>query len=166
MRILGIDQSYNSCGVIILEGEQLVHAERFVSNKDTDIYQRAWDIANKVSEVAVKFNVDFVAIEGLAFSKFGDATRDLAGLQFVIITTLRFINNYEVIVISPNAVKKVATGAGNASKDMMVDALPNEIKAHFDTMKLKKTTGLYDLTDAYFIARSGQKDLSTPNNAI
>jgi Holliday junction resolvasome RuvABC endonuclease subunit len=155
MRVLAVDQSFTSSGIVILEHGGIVHAERYQSNKENDSFSRAWEISQYIKEIACKYNVDFTAIEGLAFSKFGDATRDLAGLQYAIVTTLRFVENLEVIVIPPNTVKKVATGRGNANKEVLYQSLPTEVKQLFEEkMNLKKTTGLYDLTDAYWIGRA------------
>jgi Holliday junction resolvasome RuvABC endonuclease subunit len=82
----------------------------------------------------------------------GNATRDLAGLQFVIINKLRFKGTYSVDIIAPNAVKKLATGNGKAKKQELYEALPESTQKAFDELGVKKTTGRYDLTDAYWIA--------------
>lgn len=157
--ILSIDQSFTSSGICIFEDGKMIHAERFVTDKALDIYERAWKVADKVVDVAKHFNVSHVGIEGLAFSKFGDATRDLAGLQFVIITRLRFIENMNVVIVPPNTVKKVATGKGNAKKEELLECLPPDIREVFDKMNLKKSTGLLDLTDAFWIGKSVENQI-------
>jgi Holliday junction resolvasome RuvABC endonuclease subunit len=105
-----------------------------------------------------------VALEGLAFSKMGNATRDLAGLQFSIITYLRYVCQYKTLIISPNTVKKTATGKGNAKKEEMYEALPQEVKNLFKDMNLKKTTGRYDLTDSYWIGKSAVNIIQEANH--
>lgn len=154
MRVFGIDQSYTSSGLIIVEGEQVIHAEKFVSDSNKDKPARAWDIAQHIGTLVEQFNPDIVALEGLAFGMRGDSTRDLAGLQFVIVDVLRYQYNTDVLVASPRTVKKVAYGDGNAEKIDMYEHLPKKIKILFEEMGLKKTTGMLDLSDAYYIAKA------------
>lgn len=156
MRILAVDQSYTSCGIVVLEGDEILHAQRFVTDKKDDIYDRAWDVANEISDVARRFNLKYIGVEGLAFAMTGNATRDLAGLLFTIVTQLRIVEGYTVYIIPPNTVKKVATGRGNAKKEQLVESLPPYVRDIFDDLGVKKTTGLLDLTDAYWIGKATQ----------
>lgn len=158
MNILAIDQSYTSSGIVVLNGDDVVFAERFVSDTSIDKFERAWNIADRVILIAKEYNVKTVGLEGLAFAKTGDATRDLAGLQYVIVTKLRFVEGYDVTVISPNTVKKVATGKGNAKKEVLLEHLPKEALKKFQELGVKKTTGLLDLTDAYWIGIATQQE--------
>lgn len=164
MRILAIDQSYTSSGLVILDDGSITHAELFSSVPTEDIFMRAWAVTEHIQKLAGKFKPDFVAMEGLAFSKFGNATRDLAGLQYMIMGILRFVEGYEVLVISPNTVKKVATGKGNAKKELLLESLPEDVKSRFVSMGAKKTKGLYDLSDAYWIGRAGIIELENRTN--
>jgi Holliday junction resolvasome RuvABC endonuclease subunit len=131
--------------------------ERFVTDKTKDVFERAWDLVEHLRAIALNCKPDIVALEGLAFAKNGNATRDLAGLQSAIVTVLRFIDRHEVVIVPPNTVKKTATGKGNASKDEMVDALPLEVRQEFDALGVRKTTGLQDLSDAYWIGKSAEE---------
>lgn len=154
MRVVGIDQSYTSCGIVVLEDGIIIHVERFVSHKEADTYSRAWSVAQRVFEVVDMFKPDRVALEGLSFGARGDATRDLGGLLYVIICTLRFIGNVQQVdILPPQSVKKFATGSGKADKNQMIEALPESVRQKFDGLGVKKTTGLADLADAYHIAR-------------
>lgn len=160
MKILAVDQSYTSSGIVVFDGEEVIHAERFVTTaENSDIFERAWAVTEKIVATAKEFNVDYIGIEGLAFAKFGNATRDLAGLQWTIICTLRFVEKREIIIIPPNTVKKVATGKGNSKKVALMEALPPAIRTLFDSLGVKKTTGLLDLTDAYWIGKATQLQL-------
>ena len=47
--------------------------------------------------------------------------------------------------------KKLACGKGNADKKILVDNLPTDVREYFDKLGVKKTTGLGDLSDAYWI---------------
>lgn len=154
---LGIDQSYNSCGIVVLdEKAKVIVSDTLKSSKDRDIFYRAEEISEQIVSYAHGYNAVMVGIEGLAFSKFGDATRDLAGLQFVIVNRLRYSSNYDdsmITIVSPNELKKFATTKGNAKKEEMVDSLPKNVLESFQEQNYRKTTGLYDVTDAYWIAR-------------
>lgn len=157
MKILAIDQSYTSCGIVVLNNGDMTYCERFVTDKTKDVFERAWELVEQLRAIALNCKPDVIALEGLAFAKNGNATRDLAGLQFAIITTLRFIDEYHVVIVPPNTVKKTATGKGNASKDEMVDELPHGVRQEFDALGVKKTTGLQDLSDAYWIGKAAEK---------
>lgn len=153
MNILGIDQSYTSTGIVVInEKHSLIHSEILSSNKEKDVFNRAWDISNYLNSVANKFNPQYIGLEGLAFGMQGNATRDLAGLQFAIIICLQIINKWDVSIIAPNTVKKTATGKGNSKKDKMLEFLPKDIHKKFLDLGVKKTTGLLDLNDAYWVA--------------
>lgn len=154
MKILGIDQSYTCSGITVLNDGELEHAEVYKTPKAMDIYQRAEQVANHILVLAYRFEPDHIGIEGLAFGMRGNATRDLAGLQFVIINKLRFKGNFTVDIIAPNAVKKLATGSGKAKKVELYEALPQSTQKEFLELGVKKTTGLYDLTDAYWISKA------------
>ena len=58
-----------------MEGDDILYAEKFSTNKDDDIFLRAGEIANRLITVANDFEVEYIAIEGLAFSKRGNATK-------------------------------------------------------------------------------------------
>jgi len=130
------------------------YADLFKSDASNDVYERVWEITLYILNLVLDSKPDLIALEGLAFSKFGNATRDLAGLQYALVTTLRFAFKCKVAIIPPNTVKKVATGKGNSKKPEMYEALPEGIKQHFKDMGAKKTKGLFDLTDAYWIGKS------------
>jgi Holliday junction resolvasome RuvABC endonuclease subunit len=168
MKVLAVDQSFTSCGLFVLEVcdsdvTRVIHCERFVTNVNLDIFARAMQVAERVDIVATNFNIHHIAIEGLAFSKMGDATRDLAGLQFTIVNFQR-MKSRDVLIIPPNTVKKIATGKGNAKKEQLYEALPADIKNLLDVNKYKKTTGRYDLTDAYWIGMSAIIEINRREN--
>jgi Holliday junction resolvasome RuvABC endonuclease subunit len=154
-RVLGIDQSYNNCGFVMKdEANAMIDFGTFKSAKASDIYDRARQIAGFVADKAVEHNAKRIHIEGLAFGIRGDATRDLAGLLFTIITTLRNRNiNVEVEIIAPTSLKKFATGSGKSDKAAMITAVPAAILEKFTEAKYKKSTGLADLCDAYWLSQ-------------
>lgn len=154
MKILSIDQSYTNTGYCVLDETEMLDCGLISSSKDDDIFKRAFNIAYQLVTLADSHQPTILALEGLAFSMRGNATRDLAGLQFTIVNALR-INGYPVTIVPPNVVKKTATGKGNAKKEVLLEALPEQIRYHFEeNVGAKKSRGLYDLTDAYWIGKS------------
>lgn len=153
MRIIGIDQSYTSTGFTIFENDIVIDYGLIRSDPKQDTFDRARQLANDLAALSLVHNPHAIGLEGLAFGMRGDATRNLAGLQYLIIDRLRDSNN-KVFIIAPNSVKKVATGKGNAKKEELYAALPQDVKDKFIKTGAKKTTGLFDLTDAYFIGKA------------
>jgi crossover junction endodeoxyribonuclease RuvC len=165
VRILAVDQSFTSCGLIVFEDGKMLALHRFVSNKELDNFDRAWEVASAVRGTAAQYKVDRVALEGLAFGGVGDATRNLAGLQYVIVTLLRFEDKLPTMIIPPTNVKKMATGKGNAKKEDLYAALPPDVKEIFEANNYKKTKGLYDMTDAYWIGQAAKTIISSEANS-
>lgn len=156
MMFLGIDQSYTSTGICMVdENKTLLHHELIKSNKNEDIFLRSKFIIDKICSLINLNSPNAVGIEGLSFSNFGNATRDLAGLQFVLVHLLRFDLDYNdsmLAIVPPTKLKSYGCGKGNAKKDEMVDSLPKSVLQSFQDSNYKKSTGLYDATDAYYIA--------------
>ncbi len=154
MIVLGVDQSYNSSGIVILNGDSnIIHCECFKSNKEFNRFGQAHEVAMHVAGLLDKYQPDVVALEGLAFGMRGNVTRDLGGLQFVIIAHLQEVKKQPVDIIAPLTVKKFATGSGRAKKNEMIESLPKQVHDKFTALGVKKTTGLADLADAYWIAK-------------
>lgn len=151
--ILGVDQSYTSSGICIIQSGELIHSEIYKTPKDEDIFVRAWNISEKVVALINEYDVEYVSIEGLAFGSVNaNATRDLAGLQFLIVTKVRLVLGIHVEIIAPTSLKKFATGSGKATKKDMIAALPPNVLETFRAQGFRVTTGLADLADAYFLA--------------
>lgn len=125
----------------------------FKSNKELDIFDRSVEVADFVVKKSIQYSPKLITLEGLAFGMRGDATRDLAGLQFTIINALRERpDQIPVKIISPKTLKKFATESGKANKVEMIERLPKNIREQFEKAGFKKTTGLADLADAYWLA--------------
>jgi len=164
MKYIAIDQSYTSSGVILFEDESIVKIERVSTSKEDDMFKRATQIATRIVEIANAYQPEFVVLEGLAFGMRGSATRDLAGLQFIITVFLRELNNFDVVIIAPLTAKKFATGSGKAEKTQMFEVLPESVKTYLvDIEGFKKTKGLYDITDAYWIGLTARHAKLNPD---
>lgn len=154
--ILGIDQSYTSCGLCLVnEDGVLIAFDRFKTNSENDTYARALEAAVHICDFITKHNPDRVQLEGLAFGIRGNATRDLAGLLFTIVNVIKL--NHPAIscaIVAPTSVKKRATGSGKAKKKEMIAALPADVLQKFKEANYKLTTGLADLADAYWISQT------------
>lgn len=155
---LGIDQSYTSTGIVIISDDN-IEAQTISSSTDDDWFGRAIYVADQVLTIIDNINPDIICMEDLAFGSVGNATRNLAGLQFTIVCAIRRTNR-SVILVPPTTLKKFATGKGNSKKTDMYDHLPDEIRTLFTLKKFKKTKGLYDIVDAYWLSKYG---LHMPN---
>ncbi|MGQ7243687.1 crossover junction endodeoxyribonuclease RuvC [Salinicola sp. V024] len=148
-KIMGIDQSFTNSGIVIIDDGQMTYHEVIKSDKNQSRLIRAQSIAQRVLEIAIEYQIDSVRIEGLSLGSISSSTRDLAGLQFLILDRLTTIA-LEPAIIAPTSLKKVFSGNGRASKDDMLDAVPDAARAIFN--KIPKSRGRYDLADAYALA--------------
>ena len=151
---MGVDQSYTSCAFVICnEDNVMLHSGIIRTKKEVDVFERAIHISDCLTNLIKQYSVTRFHIEGLAFAMRGDATRDLAGLLFTIVTnTIVKHPMVERLIIPPTTLKKFATGSGKADKSEMIAALPIDVREHFNTQGYKKTTGLTDVADAYWLS--------------
>jgi hypothetical protein len=159
---MGIDQSYTYTGWCVLtKNKDIVDCGVISSYKHEDIFTRANHITTLLGLVVQKY-VPEIAIEGLAFGMIGNATRDLAGLQFVIICHLKILQ-FKSTIIAPTTIKKHARQILQISdplikmtdmkrKQNMHLALPQKIKEQLEPYKFLKTKGLYDVVDAWWLS--------------
>lgn len=155
MITMGVDQSYTSSGFCIVDGNSnhVTDFGTFTTSKELDVYDRANLVADFIIDKAVACGVGHISIEGLAFGIRGDATRDLAGLLFTIVGNVRRrAPHIGLTIIAPTSLKKFATGTGKSDKAAMIAAVPQTTLDRFVEAKYKKTTGLADIVDAYWLA--------------
>ena len=123
MVILGIDQSISKTAYCVLKDEDVLFkglsktgdinckGKKFNSVKyfETDM-ERIHHICKFALSLIDQFNVDYVALEGLAFSAHGNATRTLSMLYGALVEQFLTygIDPSKIIVISPTAVKHFA----------------------------------------------------------
>lgn len=156
MNIMGIDQSYTSTGIVILnEHSQLQHHSIISPSRTNTRHHQAHQIASELLTIADLYQPMIIALESVSFGSIGNVTRDLAGLLYVIYNEFTYHSNHHSapLVVSPKTLKKFATGNGNANKLRMWEILDSEIQTVFQVYK--KTKGRYDVTDAYHLAKYG-----------
>ncbi len=153
MRVLGLDQSFTSTGIIVFDNSKMIHAECVKTTTETDKFFRAYSIAEHIFKLCEEYDIKYIMMEGLSFGARGDATRDLGGLQYTIIIRCSVQGKIPVTIIAPTSLKKYATGSGRAKKEQVINALPESVHNKFLELGYKKTTGLQDLADAYFLGR-------------
>lgn len=163
MKILGIDQSLTSTGWVVLEDNTVTSHGIISTPKDNNKFDRMASASYELVAIADDNKpLDAVVIEGLPFGmSHSNVSRDLAGLQAVIVTALHaygFELDEDLFIIAPTTLKKHATGSGKASKQEMFDALPLKEQGLFGSVP--KTKGRFDLTDAYWLAHTGAKSLT------
>lgn len=153
---IGIDQSYTSTGLVGLDHNGRIITQEIISSlkADGDYFHRARivseSIAAKINSIDQYTDHQIkIACEGLAFGMRGTTLQTLAGLQYMIVNSIRQ-GGFDVTILTPSTVKKHATGSGKASKQDMFDSLPKKVQDMFG--KVSKAQGREDLTDAYWIA--------------
>lgn len=181
---VGIDQSFTSTGLVAIpedtvygfgaypanhHGDAVVLALptylviRTESDKEDPLqkFKRAASICAQVIDFIAQYNEPAVTIEGLGFAARGDATRDLGGLQYLIVSRL-IERGISPTILAPTSLKKRFTGNGKASKKEMVEAVKAScVGFHGVLSETPGTKGKYDLADAYalaFTTATGQSD--------
>lgn len=176
-KIIGIDPSINSTGVCVWDGvtnkyynivsKMTKKLQAFESNhirilsynkseikdkeysdkemaKTTNIYY----ICRHIQNLLTIHRPDMVIMEGVSYGSVGSAALvDLSGLNFAIRMILAEMN-IPFQIVPPTAVKKFATGNGQAEKDIIINAwkrLDNNI-LNINDIKVD------DLADSYFLA--------------
>ncbi len=151
MLTVGIDLALRKTGFVVLEdGELLTHC--VLKSTAEDVFSCVEQNVNMLQE-CLKFVPmgSKVAIESLSLGSVSSSTRTLA-INYGAVFFNVLYNVYDVWEIAPTSLKKFATGNGRADKSAMVEALPNSVRDEFNG-QYKKTTGLFDVTDAYFLAK-------------
>lgn len=166
-RYMGIDQSLSKTGVVILEGDKVIHHEVIHTDKTGftiyhDVLSRSQAIADRITKLKTMYEVDHWAMEGLSFGSNGAATRNLAILFSKVCSTLFEVNPYTV---APMTLKKFATGSGKASKEDMLEEVYVHNPVFGELLKpLSISKGKHDLADAYWIAHYLKEEIIDGNN--
>lgn len=139
MKIVGIDASLTSTGIAVFEDGDI---KTLAIQSGLTGPERLIEIRNKVQDVVT--GADMVLIEDYAFSR-GDKAHQIGELGGVL--RVMFCEmDLRVIKVAPSAVKKFATGKGNAKKELMIKEVYKRWKFECDTN---------DEADAYTILQIG-----------
>lgn len=153
MIVLGIDQSYRSSGVLILNNGKISHYEAILNKTISDKFETALSISERIIALINEYNPLHIAIEGLGFVSNSASQLDLAGLQFIIISDIKRNHpNLTISIIPPTTLKKFATNNGKAKKNEMIEALPKDFYSELINKGYKKSNGIEDISDAYHLA--------------
>lgn len=115
MRYVGIDPSTKTGLFIIASNVNLVECE--LTSKSKQDPHRFMDIAQRIRKSL--HADDVICIEGFSYGSRGKGVSTQYGLGWIIRAELIY-HGYTYHEVAPSAVKKFATGKGNAKKDNMV----------------------------------------------
>lgn len=150
--ILAIDQSISKCAWVYFSNVGMINFGVIkTSKKDGDLFDRSHIIAcGLIHIIEHQENSPVICREGLGFGNSkSNASRDLAYLVGFIECGI----GEALLEVPPTSLKKFATGSGKADKDAMVESLPDDVLTRFLEANFKKSTGLQDLADAYWIGK-------------
>ena len=152
---LSLDISIRCTGYCILDDttqELVAFGTIKTDNTKGNINTRLNHLVTRIKSVVAEYKITRCVLEAPAFGARGAMSYSLFGVHFFVVWLLDSLR-LSVTQYAPTSLKKFATGNGRASKEAMVGALPEDIKKLFVGSNLKKTTGLYDVTDAYFLGK-------------
>jgi len=141
---VGIDPSYNSTGLIVLDQTgKIIEQKNFSTSKNKEIEERIIEFEENISFVPMIINLESVFIEGPSFSSTGKYMLQMGALHYFLRIFL-FKNKVNYKVIAPGTLKKFITGNGNAKKDLILLKTYKKWGVEFQ---------INDLADAYGLAR-------------
>ena len=120
MKVIAIDPGYDRVGIAVLEGSnqtnRILFSECFITDRSDYINNRIFNIGNRVDILIKKYRPEYLAIEGLFFSKNTKTALSVAEARGVIIFQAKK-NNIHVFEYTPNQIKVAVTGYGNARSE-------------------------------------------------
>ena len=130
MRILGIDPSMTSTGIVLLKNGELQWAY-VLRTSPTKMWHGEYGELERlmwiVDHIPVN-GIDYVAMEGVAMmSRNTTALVQLSGLNYLIRKNL-IDNSVGFKIIPPTVLKKFATGKGNAKKEEIIEVVNKKYK--------------------------------------
>jgi len=149
--LLSIDISITSTGYCIFSKGNLLKFGVIKTSSKLSLYDRLAYIEQELLEVLTNNNITHIVVEAPSYGSRGAMSYQLFGVHFSVVRLLS--TKFKVSLLNISKIKKFATGNGRAKKPEMVEALPNKVKVEFEKSGVKKSTGLYDLTDSYFIGK-------------
>jgi crossover junction endodeoxyribonuclease RuvC len=149
VRILGIDPSLTSTGLVVVEGGKVTDSARVRTRLTA--HERIDHILSAIGWLAR--DVDLVGIEGTAYAAKGSSVVQVFGLWGVVSHFL-WEARHPYYVIPPACRVKYATGKGNNSKDEVLAAV---VRRYAEVT----VTG-NDVADALVVAAMGARHYGEP----
>lgn len=145
MKVVGLDLSLRSAGLVALRDDAHVLQERRIEDgKKTDGPRRLQRLRDQVSDELYGLNPDIIVMENYAYGARNQAHQvgELGG----VIRLAMYEMGLTYVTVPPNTLKKFVTGKGNSPKDTMLKAVYK--RWGFDTDS-------NDIADGYGLARIG-----------
>lgn len=123
MIIIAIDPGYDRLGLAVLEKpknhkEKIIHSECVQTNVQDDFNIRLAQIGKHVRNIIEKYKPEYMAIEGLFFSKNTKTALKVSESRGVVIFQASD-KDIPVFEFTPNQIKVAVTGYGKANKKDM-----------------------------------------------
>ncbi len=120
MKVISIDPGYDRVGIAVLEKEisgkeKILFSECFITKRDDSINKRIFTIGSRINNLIREYTPEYMAIEGLFFSKNTKTALSVAEARGVIIFQA-LQNSIPVFEYTPNQIKVAVTGYGSAQK--------------------------------------------------
>lgn len=146
---VGIDPSFNSTGIIILDqNAKLIEEINFSLKKYEEIEEKLINFEKTISFIPHMIRLERVYIEGPAYMASGQYILQMGALHYLLRLFLyKHKINYKII--APGTLKKFVTGKGNAKKDLILLKVYKKWGVEFE---------VDDLADAYGLARMALED--------
>jgi len=141
---VGIDPSFNSTGIIILDQNGDIVEEKNFSLKEFDqIEEKLINFEESIKFIPSMLRLQKVYIEGPAYMASGKYILQMGALHYLLRLYL-YRHKVDYKVIAPGTLKKFVTGKGNAKKDLILLKVYKKWGVEFE---------VDDLADAYGLAR-------------
>jgi len=148
---VGIDPSFNSTGIIVLdENAEIVDQKNFSLAKYDEIEEKLLKFEEFISFIPSIVRLGGVHIEGPSYMSKGKYVLQMGALHFLLRLYL-YKRDVFFKVIAPGTLKKFVTGKGNAKKDLMLLRVYKKWGVEFE---------VDDLADAYGLARMALEEHS------
>lgn len=124
-RVVGLDLSLTATGLAFIRPDAPASVQTIKSTgaKDASLAQRAERLHGLARDILLaSLYADVVVIEQPAYNQTGGSHHDRSGLWWLVADSL-LPEVDRVVEVTPQAVKKYATGKGNASKDEVLAAV-------------------------------------------
>jgi crossover junction endodeoxyribonuclease RuvC len=119
--VIGIDLSLTATGMSDGASTWLVKSSGHKGDDLAERHERLATIAARVEDDVRQRAAELVVIEQPAFSRTTGHMHDRSGLWWLVVHRLR-VAGFQVVEVAPTALKKYATGKGNANKGAVIDA--------------------------------------------